>query len=444
MKKKLLSLLLVAAMGVSMLVGCGGTTGDSQDGDSQKPNSEVESGDKNDEKFEVNQTAIDNLIKNSEGKEIVIELWCSEKTEYQTIMKTVTDEFKALYPNVNLTINIGVCSESQAKDNVLADVEAAADVFVYADDQIAELVAAGALQEVVMNYTYDIEAANAASTVEAAKVNGKLYGYPLMASNGYFLYYNSEYLTEEDVQSWDAICAKAEAAGKKVGMCVKNSWYTYGFFAGAGGTLTMNADQSNSCDWNNATGVKVAEAMQTLFQKAAFTSYDSEALAVEAAKNGDCIAFVDGAWDSNAVKEAYGDHYAAAKLPTYTMDGKQVQMGSFAGYKFVGVNAFADSDVKGWAMLLAEYITNEASQSKIATAVGEGPSNLVAASSDAVKNNPALAALAAQAAYADLQRVGGKYWDPVNTLCANLLEGTVTDFQKAMDECVTGITQPAQ
>lgn len=437
MKKKLLSLVLVAAMGISMLVGCGGPA---NQGGSQTPGGS-QAGDNTDKEFQVNQEAIDNLVAASQGKELTLELWCSETTEYQTVMKELVEEFKALYPTVKLTINVGICSESAAKDNVLADVEAAADVFVYADDQIAELVANGALQEVVTNYTYDIAGANAATTVEAAKVNGKLYGYPLMASNGYFLYYNSQYLSAEDVQSWDKICEVAEKANKKVGMCVKNSWYTYGFFAGAGGTITTDAAGVNTCDWNNATGVKVAEAMQNLFAKKAFTSYDSEALECEAATNGELIAFVDGAWDSKKVEAAYGEHYAAAKLPTFTCDGKQVQMGSFGGYKFVGVNAFADADVKGWAMLLAEYITNEASQAKIANAVGEGPSNLVAAQSDAVKNSPALAALAAQSQYADLQRVGGKYWDPVNTLCGNLLEGTVTDFQKAMDDCVTGITQ---
>ena len=440
MKKKLLSLVLVAAMGLSMLVGCTGPT--EQPGPGTQNGGTQNGGENTGDNFVVQQEAIDNLVAASQGKDIVIDLWCSEKTEYQTIMKTVADEFKALYPTVNITINIGVCSESEAKDKVLEDVEAAADVFVYADDQITELVQAGALQEVVMNYTYDIKASNNKLALDAASVNGKLYGYPLMDSNGYFLYYNSEYFTAEDVQSWDKICAAAEKAGKKVGMCVKNSWYTYGFFAGAGGTLTMNEDTSNYCDWNNATGVKVAEAMQTLFQKTAFISYDKEAQFVDAAKNGDVIAFVDGAWDSNAVKEAYGNGYAATKLPTFTCDGKQVQMGSFKGYKFVGVNAYAPSDVKGWAMLFAEYITNEASQSKIALAVGEGPSNIVAAQSEAVKSNPALIALVEQNQYADLQRVGGKYWDPVNTLCGNLLEGTVTDFQTAMNECVTGITQP--
>ena len=62
-------------------------------------------------------------------------------------------------------------------------------------------------------FTYDPKTANAASTVEAASVDGKLYAYPLTASNGYFLFYNSDYLTEEDVSSWDNLLAAAQKQG---------------------------------------------------------------------------------------------------------------------------------------------------------------------------------------------------------------------------------------
>ena len=112
-------------------------------------------------------------------------------------------------------------------------------------------------------------------------------------------------------------------------------------------------------------------------------------------------------------------------------------MGSYAGYKFVGVNSY--SEFTGWSMLLAEFISNETSQSKIAEATGEGPANVTAASTI---SSPALSALAAQAEFADQQVVGGKYWDPAATLGSSLVEGT-GDVQKLLDDAVAGITQPA-
>ena len=109
-------------------------------------------------------------------------------------------------------------------------------------------------------------------------------------------------------------------------------------------------------------------------------------------------------------------------------------MASYSGYKFVGVNAYSKNT--GWAMLFAEFISSAASQQKIYEATGEGPSNKDALSK---ASSPALDALAAQSEFAQLQRVGGKYWEPANSLGANILEGKVT--QQILDDAVAGITQ---
>ena len=44
--------------------------------------------------------------------------------------------------------------------------------------------------------------ANLDEAVAAASVNDTLYAYPMTADNGYFLYYDKNYLTEEDVRRW--------------------------------------------------------------------------------------------------------------------------------------------------------------------------------------------------------------------------------------------------
>ena len=44
----------------------------------------------------------------------------------------------------------------------------------------------------------------------------KLYADPMTASNGYFLYYNKEYFTEEDVKSFDRMLEIAEKNDKKL------------------------------------------------------------------------------------------------------------------------------------------------------------------------------------------------------------------------------------
>lgn len=115
-------------------------------------------------------------------------------------------------------------------------------------------------------------------------------------------------------------------------------------------------------------------------------------------------------------------------------------MASYAGYKMVGVNSY--SKEKGWAMLLAEYITNQASQTKIGVAVAEAPANLEAAKASELASNIALKGLAEQAPYSYRQVVGDAFWTPAGSLGAGLVDGSHTDIQKALDDAVLGITQP--
>jgi arabinogalactan oligomer/maltooligosaccharide transport system substrate-binding protein len=441
MKKKVLSVLLAAAMTTTLFAGCGSSSDDSSadaSGSDTQAAADVadESGDNTSD-----SDPIANLIAATEGT-VSLTVWCSELEAYQTVMADLVEQFKAAYPDVDFDITIGAESEANCKDDLLNDVEAGADVFVFADDQINELVTAGALNPVSTTFTYDLNEAYGEGTLNAASVDGQLYAYPLSASNGYFLFYNSEYISEEDAQSWESLIAAAEAAGKKVGFDFGNVWYTYGFFSGAGLTATLADDGVNTvCDWNSTTnsptGAEVAQAIVDLCSSDAVISVGS-ADAMSMLPDGDLVAYVDGTWDANTVKEAYGDNYAAAKLPTFTAGGQEVQMGSFAGYKFVGVNAY--SDFTGWAMLLAEFITSEDSQVAIYNATADGPANTAAA---AQASSPELQALAAQSAYADLQRVGGNFWSSGNTLGATLFEGT-DDVQAALDEAVAGITAPVE
>ena len=446
MKKKVIGVLLSTALAVGTLSGCGSANGESAEGKTEiKTKATEEKAEETEEPEAEEAAASDDAVANlvaATTDPVDLTLWCSETEASQKVMAELVDEFKAQYPDVEFNITIGAESEANCKDDVLTDVEAAADLFVFPDDQLLDLVNAGALQSIDATYTYDPAQTNAPATVEAASADGKLYAYPLTASNGYFLFYNKEYLSEDDVKSWDSLLAAAEKQGKTVGMEVSGAWYLYGFFSGAGLEMKLGDDGKNICNWNATdtkyTGADVAKAITEICKNPAMkncVNEDAQAFAL----NGEMIADVNGTWASNAFEEAYGENYAATKLPTYTVNGDQVQMGSFAGYKFVGVNAYSKNP--GWAMLLGEYLTNEDSQTKIAVATGEGPSNLVAASSPEIADAPALSALSEQAEFADLQRVGDNFWAPGATLGQSIVEGNYDDAQKLLDDAVAGITQ---
>lgn len=437
MKKKVISLLLSATMVASLLVGCGNeevantTTDEGAATTDEAAPAEVQQAD---------ASAVDNLIANTEGT-VELTVWASELQ--QDFTQDIIDEFVAAYPDIDFDIKLGAQSEAECKDTVLTDVEAAADVYTFADDQINDLVAAGALQAVTTSYTYDVANETLGGALEAATVDGTLYAYPSTASNGYFMFYSKEYFTEDDVQTLDGMLKVAEENGKKVSMDVSNGWYIYSFFKGAGLDSGLNEDGSNYCDWAGEGGTDVVQAILDIAANPGFQQAKDEEFQTGIAE-GTIIAGVSGTWDAEKAQEAWGENYAAVKLPTYTVAGEQVQMSSYSGYKLIGVNPHSKN--VGWAMLLAEYLTNESTQVARFEATSEGPANLSASQDSAVLANPAIAALASQAAYATPQRIGGNYWAPAETLGGILTSGNPdgTDLQELLDTTVEGITAPVE
>jgi len=203
---------------------------------------------------------------------------------------------------------------------------------------------------------------------------------------------------------------------------------------------------TNYCDWNSTAGsikgVDVAAGMLAIAQSPAFVSMTNGDF-IAAVQEGSVIACVSGVWDAATLKEAWGENYAATKLPTYTCGGQQVQMASFSGYKMVGVNAYSANTE--WAMKFADWITNEANQNLRFELRELGPSNSNAAASDAVSQAPAIQALLKQSEFASLQRVGNNYWAPAQTFGETLAAGNPggKDLQTLMDETVEGITASA-
>lgn len=428
MKKKLISMLVSAAMASVLLAGCSSGSSDEPAADS------------------------------GEKQNVSLTLWGAE--EDQALLQNLIDSFKEEYADVaNFDISLGVESESTAKDTVLTDAEAAADVYAFASDQLPDLVKAGALQsidemeEALTAYTDktvdDIKNANTESSVEAATYDDTLYAFPMTADNGYFLFYDSTVVSEEDVATWDGLLAAAQASGKRVAMTLASGWYNASFFYSAGFTTGLNEDGSTTMDWNGEadyTGVEVTQAMLNIASNPAFMAVADGDISNQIA-SGQLCAAVSGTWDATAAQEAFGDGYAATKLPTFTIAGAQLQQASVAGYKLVGVNAHSEN--AGWAALLADWITNEAAQQQRFDEREIGPSNNTVLESDAVKENTALAALAAQNEFGVVQMAGQNYWDPAATFGEMIAQGELNaddtaGIQSALDTLVEDVTAPIQ
>ena len=373
---------------------------------------------------------------------VSLTVWGAEEDE--ALLEEIFASFQAHYAGqADFQISYQAQSESNCKDALLGDLEGGADVFAFADDQVAALAAAGGLDPIA-----DAAAVRGAclpAAAEAASVGDTLYAYPLTADNGYFLYYNKAYLTQEDVQSLDRMLEAAAQAGKLVSMDWSSAWYVYAFFGNTGLEVGLNQDGlTNYCTWNSSDGpirgVDVAQAMLDIAASPAFSDRpDLEFL--DGVRDGTVIAGISGVWNAVAVEEVWGGDMGAAKLPTYTCAGRQVQMASFSGCKLVGVNAY--SEHPDWADRLAQWIASEENQRLRFEMRGQGPANASAASSSQVQSSPAIAALLEQSNYSQLQRVGGKFWDPVAEFSASMSQGNPSgaSLQVQLDRMAEGVTQ---
>lgn len=343
-----------------------------------------------------------------------LSVWADDGT--LSVVSKRLNEFKSFYSK-DAAFNFTVIEQPSAycASDLMANPDLAADVFVFADDQIETLVDQGLLAEIPEDAAKKVsdEQNSSPAAIKTASVNGKLYAFPQLAGNGYFLYYNKKYISSDDVVSFEKLLEAAAKNGRQVSMDLKNGWYLYSFFKAAGLEVYRSNGAKNFCNWNAVDtkfkGIDVAKAVIKIASNPAFVSANSEET-LDLINSDKLVAAVSGTWNANLISEIWGKDYAAVKLPTYNLNGTDLQMYSFAGYKMVGVKS--NSAQKDWALKLAEWLSDEKTQLLICQAKGECPVNLNVASSQLVKKSPAISAMAEQTKYSSTQRIGGSYWNP--------------------------------
>ena len=411
--KKLIALLLALVMVVG-LVACGEKTPANQ-GDTNKPT-------------ENNQGAASADLAGTYD----ITMWISEMDGMVEMTQGMIDAFEAANPGIVINAQIEGVSEADAGSKVVADVASAPDIYCFAQDQLARLVQAAALAAPGKGAAANITAANDAGAVAAASVAGTLYAYPMTSDNGYFMYYDTSIISEEDAESLEAIIAACEKAGVKFRFALENAWYTASFFFATGCHSVWSMNEAGEFttvddDFNSAAGLAAMKGMQILAQS---TCYDSNADIFT-----DAGVVITGIWNTGAAADHFGDKLGATDLPSFTVDGNTYHLSGFTGNKLMGVKPQADAKKAAVLSLLAQYLTNEESQMKRYELYQWGPSNLNAQASESVQNNLSLAAFAKQAAYGQPQgQIHGSWWDICKVLGADAKNATSdAALQTALD-----------
>ncbi len=288
-----------------------------------------------------------------ESGKVPLTVW-AEEADFD-LLSEMTASFQEHYAGqAEFEITLVAQSDSGMSNVILGDIHNAGDVFSFPDDQFSRLMAAGVLEPV--GNADEVSSANVAESIAAASYQDTLYAFPYTADNGYFLYYDKDYFTTEDVKTLDGILRVAEAAGKQISMELNSGWYLYAFFGQTGLAFGINGDGvTNYCSWNSTEGaIKGTDVAQSILDFTASPAFscNSDTDFISRVQDGSIIAGVSGTWNATQIKDEWGEDYGAVKLPTFTCAGKQVQMASFTGYKMMGVNAY--SAHKDWALKLAD------------------------------------------------------------------------------------------
>ncbi len=368
-----------------------------------------------------------------------ITVWVSEKEGVAAQFASQIDAFEAANPGIVINARIEGVTEADAGSKVSADVATAPDLYSFAQDQLIRLVQASALSALGRNAAEAIRAANDGGSVAAVTVGDTIYAYPMTSDNGYFMYYDKSLITPEEADDMTKLIAACERAGKKLRFALEDGWYTASYFFGAGArsNWTLGADGTSFTavedDFHTEKGLIAMKGMQELTRSSA---YDSNAEVFT-----DAAVVVTGIWNADAARAHFGANLAATDLPSFTVDGKSYHLGSFSGYKLLGVKPQTDAKRAAVLALLAQYLTGEACQKQRFESFQWGPSNKAVQGMEAVQANLSLAALAKQNAYGVPQgQIHGSWWDTVRVLGAEAKSASSEDdLKRALENYKTAV-----
>ncbi|HHX17570.1 MAG TPA: extracellular solute-binding protein [Clostridium sp.] len=426
MKKKLIGLIMVTTL-VASLVACG-----------KKAENPTTDNNKTEGTQEVTQAP-----DSTKAEDVTLKIWAPENQIKDGTMDSMTKSFQELHPEWNITFTVETQGEDTAKDEILKDVGAAGDVFFFANDQLNELVNAGAIARLGGAAEEMVKSTMAESVVNTVKIDDAIYGIPF-THNTFFMYYDKTLLDENDIKSIESIMAKEtpdnvynfyfeSAGGWKLG-----AWYY-----GAGLTIygESQTDFAAGANWNNETGVAVTNYLIDLINNPK-TAFDGEISLSELAADHRIGAWFDGSWNYNLYKEALGDDLGVAVIPTFNPDGNDYQLKSFYGSKAIGVNSHAANPAV--AVAFATYLGSEEMQMQRFKETGQVPTNLKVSGSEEVQADEIAKVIVEEANVASVMQptsaeFSSRYWANAGGIATEIRSGELNknNVQQKLDTFVS-------
>ena len=412
--KKIVAMLLACVMVIGLLTACGSTSDKPAEQPAEKP-AETPA-----------EAPAETPAETAEVTDITLTVWGPQEDQVDSSswLPTMCAKFNEAHPEWNITFKFAVCSEGDAGKNVSQDPSAAADVYMFGNDQLGTLMQANAIAQLGGSYLDQVLADNSSSMIDSVTgTDGGVYGVPF-TSNTWFMYYDKSVFSEEDIKSLDTMLEKG-----KVAFPLTNSWYIASFYFANGGTIFGEAgiDAAAGVNFGGENGAAVTEYLVNLVANPNFVN-DADGAGMAGLRDGSVGAIFSGTWDSAAVQEALGENFGAAQLPTITINGEAKQLKAFAGSKALGVNPNCKNMQA--AVALAVYLGSAEAQLAHYEMRGIIPTSLALTSNETIMADTVAVAQANTVANTSTLQPTipemNNYWTPAENFGKAIVAGDVT------------------
>lgn len=358
-----------------------------------------------------------------EQTQVTLKVWSPQEDQSAGWLQQMCEQFNEEHPEWDITFKYEVCGEDKAGEQITADPTEAADVFMFANDQLGTLLNADAIAKLGGTVAEEIKASNDEKMVATVTKDGDIYGIPYTA-NTWFMYYDKSVFSEQDVKSLDTMLEKGV-----VSFQFGTGWYFGSFYAAAGATYCgENGDDESAGIVLGDKATDVTKYLVGLVDNKNFVK-DEDGSGMAGLRDGSVSAIFSGTWDYAAAKEALGENLGICQLPTINVAGEDVPLKSFAGSKALGVNPHCEN--MEVAVALAQYLASEEAQLTHYQMRSIVPCNLKLLASDEVSNDALAQAQANTIANTSViqptnSSFNTNFWDNATNMANDILNDVVT------------------
>ncbi len=358
MKKVLICLLVVILVAATFLVACDrevvyvyvdSSAGGNQGGNNNQGGS--------------NNSGNNQGIDTDDGSTYNLKVWCASEDE--DMIWEMLEEYKVIHSVNKYNFTVECVGEDVVSTSVTRDIDAAADVFSFANDQLGLLLNQNALYKIPNTYKSQIEE-QISVAITACKSGSDYYAIPYSYENC-FLYYNKSLVSEQDVRSLETLLSKSiNGVDGNLGIDMSDSYYTTMFLYTAG--VEIFGPQGNdptNVNLANDNAVKACKYIASLGSQKKLSSI-VKADQVAALKTNKVAAMISGPHMITQFKDALGSNFGVAMLPTIKLDGKDTQLMSFSGVKMYGISnkptSVRNAKTTAESCRLAAFLANDDNQ----------------------------------------------------------------------------------